>query len=407
MSIYIDRNSVLVAGVPRSRGTPRHIEYLDVDEGFVPRCVFNGNQVIEMHTSQNVFTRIHELMHARHSEEKRMRQIYARVNFLVMQLTEDCVIHERHWPWDQNETPEDILTATKEWLNKDQRHYWEAWKKDPTVSGSFGQFATHLRIAAVYDGVYGYTHGLTKVDWHNPTQHRFARDMLELIVSGHEKQAAEQIQRAYFGALENVSAPHEPILRYDGDDHAGVDIDMDDYGGTDHPKMEVIELPLCERIPEAQVGYRKTSSGARMIIRELMKPIPNASRMFIKRLPIEAQGTILVDASGSMGSWNRVKEWCEKAPFGTIAYYAGYGNHGQLFVYAKRGRRATEIVGPDGADNVVDGPAIDWLLQQPAPRIMITDRGFCGAEDSFAQRIRLEQLERQGLIEVRNYKQKD
>jgi hypothetical protein len=34
---------------------------------------------------------------------------------------------------------------------------------------------------------------------------------------------------------------------------------------------------------------------------------------------------------------------------------------------------------------------------------MVTDRGFCGAPDSFAQKMRLGMLEQQGLIQVQRY----
>ena len=127
-------------------------------------------------------------------------------------------------------------------------------------------------------------------------------------------------------------------------------------------------------------------------------------KLFMKRVPNEPAGTILIDASGSMGSFDQVTQWCEKAPFGQIAYYAGkdYGK-GWLYIYAKDGRRAKEPVEPEVKGNTVDGPAIDWLMQQLKPRIMVTDREFCGAFDSDAQIMRLDQLERQGEIKVLDY----
>jgi len=104
-----------------------------------------------------------------------------------------------------------------------------------------------------------------------------------------------------------------------------------------------------------------------------------------------------------MGSFTEVTKWLDEAPFGTIAYYAGRGRSGQLFVYARNGRKAQELVEPDGGDNTVDGPALDWLMSQPAPRIMVTDRAFCGADDSLEQIQRLAAYERAGLVEVRDY----
>ena len=57
--------------------------------------------------------------------------------------------------------------------------------------------------------------------------------------------------------------------------------------------------------------------------------------------------------------------------------------------------------------NTVDGPAIDWLLSQQGPYVMITDRGFCGSDDSEAQVHRLARLERQGKVAVHDYAHSD
>src|SRR4029077_3292808 len=122
-----------------------------------------------------------------------------------------------------------------------------------------------------------------------------------------------------------------------------------------------------------------------------------------RRSPRQIDGTILVDASGSMGDFDQIKRWCELAPFGTIAYYAGNHRSGKLFVYARNGKRAREIEDPRLGGNTVDGPAMDWLMSQAKPRLMITDRGFCGADDSIAQVARLEHLERLGEITVKDY----
>ena len=198
--------------------------------------------------------------------------------------------------------------------------------------------------------------------------------------------------------------PPSPSPMVNGDVPTGKKIRPSDSGGQ--PKMDIIELPHTEHIAEASVGTRLATSGSRLYRPALRRPIL-PQRMFVRRAAIEAGGTILVDASGSMGSWDQVKEWCEKAPFGTIAYYAGWRARGGLYVYARNGKHAVDIVHPDGRDNMVDGPAIDWLLQQPGPRTMVTDRGFCGAWDSTAQIVRLATLEAAGEIKVVDYSEDD
>jgi len=187
----------------------------------------------------------------------------------------------------------------------------------------------------------------------------------------------------------------------DGDIRGGVKTPARN-GAAKQPPMEIIELPHTEPIPEAVVGYRRATSGARLHRSSLRKPVL-PQRLFLRRTPREPAGTILVDASGSMGDWDQVRQWCEKAPFGTIAYYAGNGRGGKLFVYARDGKRAPEIVNPHMGGNTVDGPAMTWLLTQAKPRIMITDRGFCDAADSTLQVLRLENLERAGEIIVKDY----
>ena len=177
-------------------------------------------------------------------------------------------------------------------------------------------------------------------------------------------------------------------------------------GKGKQPHMDIIELPHTECIPEAVRGYRRATSGSRLHRPSLRKPIL-PQRLFVRKTPREAGGTILVDASGSMGDWNEILQWCEKAPFGTIAYYAGNGRSGALYVYARNGKRAREIVNPHMGGNTVDGPAMDWLLTQAKPRLMITDRGFCDASDSEIQVYRLAELERRGEIKVLDYAHKD
>ena len=193
------------------------------------------------------------------------------------------------------------------------------------------------------------------------------------------------------------------IFGPDDDDGTGEDVPPYEVEDYNNPRLDIIELEHTVRIPEARVGRRKTTMGPRLHLPSLRKLVL-PQKLFVKKSPNKPGGTILIDASGSMGSWDNIKKWCEEAPYGTIAYYAGRMGKGQLYIYARKGFRAAEIVHTEGRDNVVDGPAMDWLMTQPRPRVMVTDRGFCSASDSLAQIARLGVLERQKQIEVRNYK---
>ena len=71
------------------------------------------------------------------------------------------------------------------------------------------------------------------------------------------------------------------------------------------------------------------------------------------------------------------------APLATVAIYAGRGASGTLSIVAARGRMASSSdIGTNlGRGNVVDGPALRWLAQQPEPRIWISDGQVTGTHD--------------------------
>jgi len=113
-------------------------------------------------------------------------------------------------------------------------------------------------------------------------------------------------------------------------------------------------------------------------------------------------GTLLIDASGSMDFDNDdIEEIVKLLPASTIAIYSGT-NHpenfakddtvGYLHVIAKNGKWVKEI--PDieqFRNNIVDGPAIDWLAKQAEPRILVSDLQFTGVafETSDGSRLRV------------------
>lgn len=95
-------------------------------------------------------------------------------------------------------------------------------------------------------------------------------------------------------------------------------------------------------------------------------------------------GTVLIDASGSMGMSNeRLQALCAKFPGKRVAYYSNYLGqtscrcYGTLCVYADKGKRAAEIKYRSGG-NWVDLWALQWLLQQPGPLTLVSDLAFCG-----------------------------
>jgi hypothetical protein len=128
------------------------------------------------------------------------------------------------------------------------------------------------------------------------------------------------------------------------------------------------------------VGRSGTRLNRPMITRMIANRSPSCA---FKRPKYRAGGTYLFDASGSMDlSDEALEELCQNAPAATVAYYCGYGlkngHYGDLTIYAKNGMRAAKIGGARDGGNEIDLYALEWLLKQQAPRVLVTDRGFCG-----------------------------
>jgi hypothetical protein len=100
-------------------------------------------------------------------------------------------------------------------------------------------------------------------------------------------------------------------------------------------------------------------------------------------------GTVIIDASGSMSIHpSQIDEILDEIPLGTIATYSGLkGDHGDLFVIAKNGARAIAKNGaravnnlrPRGLMNLVDVPALEWMLKQDGPYYWVCDGEVSGA----------------------------
>src|SRR6516164_4770612 len=89
----MSRNTMLTAVVPPSRGNPMHMEHTDE----TAMTLFGADGVCtEIHTPPDALRRIHEAMHARHTEKKhRVKDVPE----TVAQIVEDCRLHLNHWPW--------------------------------------------------------------------------------------------------------------------------------------------------------------------------------------------------------------------------------------------------------------------------------------------------------------------
>lgn len=389
-----NNNGILLSGIPVKRKAA-HTVHIEHDDDFA--CVdfdVRSGKIDRLHTPGDPFRRVHEMMHSRHTDPEVQSKDYEGIREIVWQITEDCRIHVDHWPWKYGNTPKLIKDDALKFLRRERADMQKILDKDPKKKGTWPDFAVRLRQTAVRIGL-GTSRktALDKAGFTDTNQRTFAKRIIHHLRLGNHRQAALEIEAAFF----------EPPPMIEGDNNTRSGKKRPGRNGEyKQPKMDIIELKLTEIIPEAKRGYRRASSGSRLHRPSIRKPVL-PQKLFIRRTPREVAGTILVDASGSMGDFSQVSDWCKKAPFGTIAYYAGNSRGGTLYIYAKNGKRAAQIVDPSLGGNTVDGPAMDWLMTQPKPRLFITDRGFCGAADSEAQIMRLANLERRGEITVKDY----
>jgi hypothetical protein len=141
-------------------------------------------------------------------------------------------------------------------------------------------------------------------------------------------------------------------------------------------EMTIQEPPrqVLARVTRLRHITRPTDLGASL--RRLDRLITDGKIFTTKRrIP---GGTVLIDGSGSMG-WTRAQilQIVQAAPAATVAIYSGRHATGILRLLVKQGRivRPALIDRPSGQGNIIDGPALTWLTQQPGPRLWISD-GF-------------------------------
>ena len=107
---------------------------------------------------------------------------------------------------------------------------------------------------------------------------------------------------------------------------------------------------------------------------------------YIHRMPIDGKifgrkkkepgGSVLIDDSGSMSfSTQDIREIMEAAPAVNIAAYSGQSSKGELVILGQDGKYAeiNNMTRPKGSNNLVDLPALEWLAEQPKPRIWVSD----------------------------------
>jgi hypothetical protein len=178
-------------------------------------------------------------------------------------------------------------------------------------------------------------------------------------------EAAEAIDRLFNELSDLPQGLQEKVRQYAAPD--GPD-------GSEWGDMTIQEMPLRVPLPR-RMASRKMRASDKGAIPRYWHRMPVDSRVFGRKQNRPAGGTVLLDQSGSMGlSIPEVIELMSRFPAVTIATYAGEEYTGELRVIARNGKRASDedCYHPLGG-NTVDGPALEWLCDQPAPRVWISD----------------------------------
>lgn len=148
-------------------------------------------------------------------------------------------------------------------------------------------------------------------------------------------------------------------------------------------EMYIENLPMTASRPiPAAAGARRFHDHGSVL--GAVHRFPVDGRIFTRRRR-SVGGTVLIDASGSMGfSRADLEKIVRTAPLATVAVYAGRRRNGMLMVVASKGRMVTgDVLRMLTAlrGNVVDGPALRWLTRQPGPRFWISDGVVTGVGD--------------------------
>lgn len=387
--------------IPPKRGIARHYEH----NGNFAQTVFDHTTklVKEVHTPQDAFRRLHEVLHARHTDPESYKHI---THSPVKEIIEDCRLHMKHWPWKGSSTPK-VIADDVDMVFKLEEENRVVAKRDLHNIDPFADFAQRLRLNATYHAMSNHR----KLQKYATERHAiFASNILELINNGRHEEAAYILEEAFFGMEDKMDGDEKPKPEGEGEGEGEGEIEDVDTEGGDTPendfdsrylaKMEVIELPLTQPTDHNDKGFRLATSGGRIYRPALRRPLL-PQRLFIKTAPVAPGGAVLMDASDSMGVCTKVLlDCCIRAPAASIAVYSGNDvNAGTMYIFARDGNRAETLPEMDGG-NSVDGPAMDWLMKQNGPRMFITDRGFCGSSDSTIRSIQLHTLEELGEITV-------
>jgi hypothetical protein len=253
------------------------------------------------------------------------------------------------------------------------------------VTAMLGAYATDERGYVVAAGASTLRKGMAKLqDTIGAKSLRALREVIRLGKSSRTRNKAISMLTAL---LENVPDPENPEEMQPTTDEERSDIMMPvTHGDALEGKMEICDLRpktvYCAR--EKSISVKHAPNGVIVNARRFVNAIVSGDGLglFSRRLRQTPGGTVVIDASGSMGATARnLGALCKLVPTATVAYYSGDAHgKGILAVYAEKGKRYAGQLPSDTlrGGNAVDLAAVRWLMAHPKPWTLVSDLEFCG-----------------------------
>jgi hypothetical protein len=319
----------------------------------------------------------HELLHAQHSTAPQKAPKWRkRFSSQVQNAVEDVRVHCEFWPAS---TPRRLKRDTLCTALVDLRellHHREQIQKNPEDWNR--SLTPAVRSLAIMTQLSGGKPGLLERIY-GPAAFALLQTCVTMVGRCRGKPQARYLKAAH-EALALLVKPEE------GEHGSALD------GPDGVTGMAIIDLPRTAPCSTVS-AVRQSSSGPFLRAGRLVQALLTGSPagLFLRRQATPFNGTVLIDASGSMHCDNeRLRNLCRAIPGAQVAYYSSGGDDsdstGSLVVFARNGRRFSGAELPhQGGGNSVDLWAVRWLLRQPGPRFLVTDMNFCGGPAGAAE----------------------
>ena len=224
----------------------------------------------------------------------------------------------------------------------------------------------------------------------NSRQRAKAISMLTALMETEDADVVEMPEDVEMPALSDILAP---VMK--GDALEG------------HMKIHDLRPKAVYCSKEKEISMRYTPDGVHLNAARFVNAIVSGEShgLFSRRVRQKPGGTVLIDASGSMGATKEnLTALCELCPTATVAYYSGTdsGGKGDLYIYAFGGKRYAGDLPDHMGGNSVDLPAIRWMMELPKPWSLVSDLEFCGGvlgSEEIAHAL-VERHERRGELTV-------